>query len=132
YLQQFVLMAIDPIREIADECLAVRVRMLAWAVSAIYDRALSEHGLTVAQLNTLVFLGHSGSSGRRDRPRPPLGALDCQLPIRGRETWEGIYESATDTCVWCIWKAWRYGLCRRKRTAGTRLSGSPHQPPKDA
>jgi DNA-binding MarR family transcriptional regulator len=63
YLQQFVLMAIDPIREIADECLAVRVRMLARAVSAIYDRALSEHGLTVAQLNILVFLGRSGSSG---------------------------------------------------------------------
>lgn len=55
-------MALDPLTEIADERLAVWVRMLARAVSTIYDRALSEYGLMIAQVNILVFVERSRSS----------------------------------------------------------------------
>ena len=50
----------DPIDEIAGGCLAVRVRMLGRAVSAIYDRALADRELTVAQMNVLVTAGKIG------------------------------------------------------------------------
>lgn len=50
----------DPITEISAGCLAVRVRMLGRAVSAIYDQALASRGMTVAQMNILVFVGHRG------------------------------------------------------------------------
>ena len=51
----------DPVvDEIADACLAVRLRMVARAVSSVYDRALAGRDLTVAQLNILVFVGKSG------------------------------------------------------------------------
>lgn len=51
----------DPVvDEIADACLAVRLRMVTRAVSALYDRALAGRDLTVAQLNILVFVGKAG------------------------------------------------------------------------
>src|SRR5947209_9009004 len=48
------------IDEIARECLALRVRMLGRAVCALYDRAVGGHGVTVAQVNLLVFVGKAG------------------------------------------------------------------------
>jgi DNA-binding MarR family transcriptional regulator len=50
----------DHIDEIAGGCLAVRVRMLGRAISAIYDRALADKELTVAQMNVLVTAGKIG------------------------------------------------------------------------
>jgi len=51
----------DPVvDEIANACLAVRLRMVTRAVSALYDRALAARDLTVAQLNILVFVGKAG------------------------------------------------------------------------
>jgi DNA-binding MarR family transcriptional regulator len=41
---------------IAEECLAVRVRMLNRTITAIYDQALRPLGLTAGQLNILVII----------------------------------------------------------------------------
>jgi DNA-binding MarR family transcriptional regulator len=50
------------IDEIARDCLALRVRMLGRAVCALYDRAVAGHGVTIAQVNLLVFVGKAGPS----------------------------------------------------------------------
>ncbi|WP_197444041.1 MarR family winged helix-turn-helix transcriptional regulator [Maioricimonas rarisocia] len=56
--------------EIADECLAVRVRVLNRVVTAIYDDALRPLGLRITQLNVLV------ATAKRGTARP---AEICQL-----------------------------------------------------
>jgi DNA-binding MarR family transcriptional regulator len=48
------------IDEMARDCLAVRVRMIGRAVTALYERLLSRHGVTVAQVNLLAALGKAG------------------------------------------------------------------------
>jgi DNA-binding MarR family transcriptional regulator len=50
----------DPVREIAEGCIAVRVRMLNRLVSSVCDAGLRGHDITVAQMNVLVAVGHSG------------------------------------------------------------------------
>lgn len=45
------------VQTISRECLAVRMRALNRALTAIYDGQLRPHGLTVAQLNLLVVIG---------------------------------------------------------------------------
>jgi len=45
---------------IAGECLAVRTRLLNRTITSIYDDALRPHGLTVGQLNILVFVAKRG------------------------------------------------------------------------
>src|SRR3982751_3851203 len=47
---------------IAAECLAVRVRALNRAVTALYDDALRPHGLRVGQLNLLVAVARMGTA----------------------------------------------------------------------
>src|SRR5271157_6409633 len=56
---------------IAAECLAVRLRALNRAVTALYDDALRPHGLRVGQLNLLVAVARMGAA------RP--GDLCCVL-----------------------------------------------------
>lgn len=51
---------ISPTAELARDCLAVRARLLARAVTAVYERALAPHGITVAQLNLLAALDRVG------------------------------------------------------------------------
>jgi DNA-binding MarR family transcriptional regulator len=51
-----------PAELIAGECLAVRVRTLNRAVSALYDDALRPHGLRVGQLNLLVAVARMGTA----------------------------------------------------------------------
>jgi DNA-binding MarR family transcriptional regulator len=46
-------------REIAENCIASRLRQLNRVVTGIYDEALRPHGLTLNQLNILVFVSHS-------------------------------------------------------------------------
>lgn len=46
----------------AEECLAVRVRLLSRRLSRIYDAALRPLGLTVAQLNLLSVIEVVGSA----------------------------------------------------------------------
>jgi DNA-binding MarR family transcriptional regulator len=42
------------IERIAEQCVAVRLRLLTRAVNKIYNRALRPHGLTISQMNILV------------------------------------------------------------------------------
>jgi DNA-binding MarR family transcriptional regulator len=56
----------DPVEEIAGGCYAVRVRMLGRALTAMYDRALSDRGVSTAQLNILVFVGKVGACSPSD------------------------------------------------------------------
>ena len=53
-------MAASAADEIVQGCLAVRVRLIGRAVTAIFDRAIDSHGLTIAQLNVLAALGVAG------------------------------------------------------------------------
>ena len=46
-------MATAAVDEIAGNCLAVRVRLLGRAVTSLYDHALEEHGVSIAQINLL-------------------------------------------------------------------------------
>ena len=50
-------------RLIASQCLAVRVRRLERVISRIYDAALAEHGINIAQLNLLAAIA-AGDQGR--------------------------------------------------------------------
>lgn len=48
----------DPLTmEIANNCMAVRIRKLNRMITAIYDDSFRPHGLTVAQFNLLVSIG---------------------------------------------------------------------------
>ena len=51
-----------PAEVIAAECLAVRLRTLNRALTAIYDDALRPHGLRVGQLNLLVAIARLGTA----------------------------------------------------------------------
>jgi len=42
------------IESIAEQCVAVRLRLLTRAVNKLYNKALRPHGLTVSQMNILV------------------------------------------------------------------------------
>jgi DNA-binding MarR family transcriptional regulator len=48
--------------EIAGNCLAVRVRLLGRAVTSLYDHALEDHGVSIAQVNLMAALGKMGPS----------------------------------------------------------------------
>ncbi|MDB5836065.1 MAG: MarR family transcriptional regulator [Caballeronia sp.] len=48
------------IREIVNNCLAMRVRIVARSVSAIYEQAMASHDVTIAQVNMLTALGELG------------------------------------------------------------------------
>ena len=47
---------------IADECIAVRMRMLNRAITNLYDEALRPLGLKVSQMNILVAAGKMGTA----------------------------------------------------------------------
>ncbi len=47
------------LRLIADQCVAVRVRVLNRVISRVYDKALRRHGIKVSQMNILVAVGLS-------------------------------------------------------------------------
>ena len=51
-----------PAEVIASECLAVRLRTLNRALTALYDEALRPHGLRVGQLNLLVAVARLGTA----------------------------------------------------------------------
>ncbi len=54
---------------IAEECLAVRVRLLNRTITGIYDDALRPLGMTVGQLNILVAVCKLGPISPRDLAR---------------------------------------------------------------
>ena len=47
-------------REVAGDCLAVRVRLVNRVITSIYDTALRPHGLRISQMNLLVAIGFRG------------------------------------------------------------------------
>jgi DNA-binding MarR family transcriptional regulator len=51
---------------IAEECVAVRLRLLTRAVTNLYNRALRPYGLTTSQMNILVAVSCLGEAKQRD------------------------------------------------------------------
>jgi DNA-binding MarR family transcriptional regulator len=51
---------------IAEECIAVKLRMLTRAVTKIYNQALRPCGLTVSQMNILVAASYLGQAKQQD------------------------------------------------------------------
>jgi hypothetical protein len=47
---------------ILAECIAIRVRLLSRALTAIYDDALRTFGLTINQFSTLVVVSRMGKA----------------------------------------------------------------------
>ena len=54
------------VRQIAEECIAVRLRLLTRAVTRLYNRALRPHGLTVSQMNIRVAASCLGQARPQD------------------------------------------------------------------
>lgn len=53
-------------REIISNCLAMRVRIVARSVSAVYEQALASHDVTIAQVILMAALGEIGPCAPRD------------------------------------------------------------------
>ena len=51
---------------IAEQCIAVRLRMLSRAVTRIYNQALRPYGLTTSQMNILVAISCLGEAKQQD------------------------------------------------------------------
>jgi DNA-binding MarR family transcriptional regulator len=51
---------------IAEECIAVQLRVLTRAVTKIYNKALRPHGLTVSQMNILVAVARLGDAKQQN------------------------------------------------------------------
>jgi DNA-binding MarR family transcriptional regulator len=51
---------------IAEECIAVRLRVLTRAVTKLYNRALRPYGLTVSQMNILVAVSRLEDAKQQD------------------------------------------------------------------
>lgn len=67
-------------RLIAAQCVAVRVRRLARVITRIYDAALAEHGINIAQLNLLAAIAAAG----RARPSDLTRVLDVEKSTMSR------------------------------------------------
>lgn len=87
-----------PVAEvIAGECLAVRVRTLNRAVSALYDEALRPHGLRVGQLNLLVAVARAGTARPGDLCRilrMEKSTLSRDVEVMRRNGWLEVDHSA--------------------------------------
>lgn len=68
------------IDSIADQCIAVRLRMLNRAVTNLYDDALRPLGLKVSQMNILVAAGKMGTA----RPADVCAALHLDVSTLSR------------------------------------------------
>jgi DNA-binding MarR family transcriptional regulator len=54
------------VETIAQQCIAVRLRMLSRAVTRIYNQALRPYGLTTSQMNILVAISCLGEARQQD------------------------------------------------------------------
>jgi DNA-binding MarR family transcriptional regulator len=87
----------DAAEIIADECLAVRVRTLNRAVSALYDDALRPHGLRIGQLNLLVAVARMGTARPGDLCRVlsmDKSTLSRDVEVMRRNGWLEVGESS--------------------------------------
>src|SRR4051812_31329304 len=81
---------------IAGECLAVRVRTLNRAVTALYDEALRPHGLRVGQLNLLVAVARMGTARPGDLCRilrMDKSTLSRDVEVMRRNGWLEVDEA---------------------------------------
>ncbi len=86
-----------PAELIAGECLAVRVRTLNRAVTALYDEALRPHGLRVGQLNLLVAVARMGTARPGDLCRllqMDKSTLSRDVEVMRRNGWLEVDDSA--------------------------------------
>ncbi len=81
------------VEEIAEQCVAVRLRLLTRAVTGIYNRALRPHGLTVSQMNILVAV----SCMREAKPREVCRALHLEKSTLSRDA-----ERMLPMGYWCV------------------------------
>ena len=86
-----------PAEVIARDCIAVRVRALNRAVTALYDEALRPHGLRVGQLNLLVAVARAGTARPGDLCRilrMDKSTLSRDVEVLRRNGWLEVDESA--------------------------------------
>jgi DNA-binding MarR family transcriptional regulator len=82
---------------IAGGCLAVRLRTLNRAVTALYDEALRPHGIRVGQLNLLVAVARVGTARPGDLCRVlrmDKSTLSRDVEVLRRNGWLEVGESA--------------------------------------
>src|SRR3954469_20810259 len=81
---------------IAGECLAVRVRALNRAITALYDEALRPHGLRVGQMNLLVAVARMGTAKPGDLCRllrMDKSTLSRDVELMRRNAWLEVDDS---------------------------------------
>src|SRR5436305_5311418 len=86
-----------PAEVIAAECIAVRVRALNRAITALYDDALRPHGLRVGQLNLLVAVARMGTARPADLCRVlnmDKSTLSRDVEVMRRNGWLEVEEGA--------------------------------------
>src|SRR3954451_4998383 len=86
-----------PAEVIAAECIAVRVRALNRAITALYDEALRPHGLRVGQLNLLVAVERMGTARSADLCRAlnmDKSTLSRDVEVLRRHGWLEVEQAA--------------------------------------
>ena len=86
-----------PAEVIAAECLAVRLRTLNRALTALYDDALRPHGLRVGQLNLLVAVARLGTARPGDLCRllrMDKSTLSRDVEVMRRNGWLGVEDGS--------------------------------------
>lgn len=86
-----------PAEIIAGECLAVRLRTLNRAITALYDEALRPHGLRVGQLNLLTAIARMDTARPGDLCRllrMDKSTLSRDLEVLRRNGWIEVDDSA--------------------------------------
>src|SRR5690349_17632646 len=86
-----------PAEVIARDCIAVRVRALNRAITALYDEALRPHGLRVGQLNLLVAIARFGTARPGDLCRTlrmEKSTLSRDIEVMRRKGWLQVDPSA--------------------------------------
>lgn len=122
---------------IAGECLAVRVRTLNRAVTALYDDALRPHGLRVGQLNLLVAVARIGTARPGDLCRllrMDKSTLSRDVEVLRRKGWLEVDDSgggrarplrltaAGDALLEGVMPAWRQAQERAEALLGSEAS----------
>jgi DNA-binding MarR family transcriptional regulator len=85
-----------PADVIARDCIAVRVRALGRAVTALYDDALRPHGVRIGQLNLLVAIARMGTARPGDLCRVlrmEKSTLSRDVELMRRNSWLEVDDS---------------------------------------
>ena len=115
---------------IAGECLAVRVRTLNRAVTALYDEALRPHGLRVGQLNLLVAVARMGTARPGDLCRilrMDKSTLSRDVEVMRRNGWLEVDDRATSEPARCGSRPRAMPSWRRSSPPGGRPRRGPRR-----